>query len=322
MTAPYNSLDGIPIYLTSLEGLNRLAEDRRAARARKEPLYDFYVMGRWSFDELGQTHTLGDGERYKAPAELGTCPPVMTVEQMRLFMRDDTLCKTSKWSFPPAYAKCTVCNERWHLDNAHDLMTRQESEEAVIEGFVGKPLAEITEIPELVSLKWHHVGHDMIYNDHHPEGADVHEARDGTKWRRVDKDYVVQPGDRASVQVMHFTHRGCYQLREERRTRTEIEEAFTKAGFPKVSLITRKNEYCGCENCTPWYTAQVGGCQPFVVGWRKSVINVSWRETGVSLPDLFEGEAVSRDSQYIHAHGYEKLAQYLTKLLPALGARQ
>ncbi len=319
MTAPYNSLNGIATYLTDLEGLNRLAADRRLAKKNGETLNDFCVLGRWSFDEFGQVSPLG-GKGYKAPAELGNCPSVMTTGQLELFMRDDALVRISDWPFPPEYATCTVCGEKWTLANAQDFVHNQESEEVVIEQYVEQLLSHITQIPDMFRVKKHFVTYDIVYNDHHPEGAKTRKAQNGNLWRDVDKDYIVQPGDRASVRVMSFTHRACYQAAGERRARTEFEEAFKLAGYPKVNLVTQKNRYCDCVHCTPWYSAQVAGSPPFTVGWRKSVINLSWEESGISLPDLFEGEPVSHDAFYIHAHGYQKLTQYLAKLLPALGA--
>lgn len=314
-----NPFDIAAHYLNDLEGLNRLAADRRQAKKDGIPLSVFYVLGRWIFDQFAQVCPLGDRHN-KAPAELGTCPPVMTPEQVQLFMRDDTLAQVFDWPFPPEYVSCSACGEKWTIHNARDFMHHETSEEVPIESFVGSPLSDITEIPEFHQLKKHFVTHDMIYSDHPPEEVETREAMNGNRWRYVDKDYVVQSGDRASVRVMSFTHKACYQRVAERRTRVKFEEAFSKAGYPRVNLITRKNEYCPCESCTPWYSAQVAGSLPFKLGWRKSVINLSWEETGMELPDLFEGEDVTRDRYYIHAHGYEKLAQYLTKLLPALGA--
>ena len=138
----------------------------------------------------------------------------------------------------------------------------------------------------------------------------------------MDKDYVVQSGDRTSVQVLQFRHKGCRQKAAELLTRTNFEKAFAQAGYTKVNLITRKNEYCPCDTCTPWYTAQVAGSLPFVIGWRKRVINVDWSESGVALGHLFEEETVTKGLYHIHAYGYDRLAEYLTKILPALGAVQ
>jgi hypothetical protein len=320
MNPPYNDLDGIAAYLTDLEGLNRLVEDRRQAKKNGERLDDFCVMGRWRLEQ-GNCSPLG-GKHDKAPYQLGTLPPVVTWRHLEIFMRDDSIVTTSAWPFPPHYSTCDVCGEKWTIENALDFIQDQYSEKFSLEGFVGQPLQSVTQIPELVNRKWHRVLHDMIYSDHHPEGSKTREVPDGSRWRYVDKDYIVQAGDRASVQLIKFTHKACYQRAGELNVRTSIEQCFAQAGFSKVNLITRKNEYCPCDICTPWYTAQTGGCPPFTIGWRKSVINVDWSETGISLPDLFEGEPVTRGNHYIHAHGYEKLTQYLTKLLPALGAKR
>jgi hypothetical protein len=62
----------------------------------------------------------------------------------------------------------------------------------------------------------------------------------------------------------------------------------------------------------------VNECKPFKLGWRKRVISIDWSRTNVSLPDLFEGEDVTRDDTMIHAWGYDKCAEYLKKLVPEL----
>lgn len=315
----YDTPEGIATYLTDLASLNLLASLRRIARQNGELLHNYCVLGRWSFDQFAQVCPLGD-RNHKAPADLGTCPPVMTEEQLQLFMRNDTLVRVFDWPFPPEYAACTSCGEKWTISNAHDFMHQEESEEVPIEAFVGQLFSSVTEIPSLVGVTKHFVDHEIIYNEHHPEGEKLHKARNGNQWRYVTKDYVVQPGDRASVRQMSFSHVACNQKAAELRTRAEFEEAFRLAGYPKVNLITKPNQYCPCTHCTPWYSAQVPGSPAFTLGWRKSVINVSWAETGRSLTELFDGEAVTRGSDHIHAHGYAKLTQYLSKLLPALGA--
>jgi hypothetical protein len=108
-----------------------------------------------------------------------------------------------------------------------------------------------------------------------------------------------------------------------------MEEVFERAGYPRVNLITIPNEYWGKGRngkapyyARPWYLAQVGESPVFKIGWRKSVLCIDWSDTGKRLPDLFEGEEVTRDSTLVHAWGYDKAAEYLRKLVPALGSRE
>jgi hypothetical protein len=131
---------------------------------------------------------------------------------------------------------------------------------------------------------------------------------------------VVQPGDRAMLTTMRFTHKACNTARIARASRQEMEEVFLKAGYPKVNLISIPNGYCPCDVCPPWYTVQVGEITPFKIGWRKRVIQIDWETSNKGLNHLFEGEDVTKSSSYIHAWGAAKASEYLSKILPELGA--
>lgn len=165
----YNSVNGIATYLTDLEGINRLAADRSDAYyKRKEPLEQFCILGRWITDTCGNFGLIIGNERMgdKIPADMGTCPPVMNERDRQLFMRGERLSWSgSGWPFPPAYATCTVCHDKWRLDDCHDFVQTQGSDEASLGEWLGQPLASITEIPSLVGKLWHKVEHDSVYSD-------------------------------------------------------------------------------------------------------------------------------------------------------------
>ena len=97
-----------------------------------------------------------------------------------------------------------------------------------------------------------------------------------------------------------------------------MREVFAKAGYTEdVNLLSIPNEYWK-DDCEPWYLAQVGDRQPIKIGWRKRVINIDWSASKKNLGHLFETEDVSKDSDYIHAWGYEKASEYLVKIIPHL----
>lgn len=319
----YDSVNGIQTYLTDLASINQLARDRSDAYYKRgERLEQFCILGRWITDTCGNFGRIIGNERMgdKIPADMGTCPPVMNERDLKLFMRGEHLTWAgSGWPFPPAYATCEKCHEKWTLDNCHDFQQNQRSDEAPLEEFVGKPLSSIIEIPSLKDKLWHRISQDTVYSDVY-EG----ESRSGTsgvKWHRVEQDHVIQPGDRAMLQTMVFSHKACYVAQVAEGERARMEEVFAKAGYPKVNLITKKNGYCPCDRCPPWYLAQVGDITPITIGWRKRVINIDWEESGKDLSGLFESEDVTKGAGHIHAWGYDKATEYLAKILPALGAQ-
>lgn len=332
----YDTKEGIASYLTDLEGINRLSSDRRTAGYdRGERMQEWVVLGRWRLSTNGNFDPIVARYDGGIPAEMGKCPAVMSMDETYLFLRGGSLTSSSSWPFPKHYCACKTCGKLWTLENCHDFQTSQDSDEGAISlaDFVGQPLSSVTKIPALVNKVVHFVGHDAVYNDNlpdPPEDAEKDYRRENTrlsrskkKWHYVDKDYIIQEGDHAMMQYVHFEHRGCQQHRATLEEREAVVEAFAKAGYPKINLLTQPNGYCKDKDCkcTPWFLAQVNNEVPLTIGWRKSVIHVDWSASGKKLPDLFDGEEVTKSPEYIHAWGYDKLAEYLGKLMPALGVQ-
>jgi hypothetical protein len=66
---------------------------------------------------------------------------------------------------------------------------------------------------------------------------------------------------------------------------------------------------------TPWYkvTTRKG---VITLGWRKRVIEISWEPSVNNEADeLFPGEDVTKIGRTIHAWGYDKAKQYISRLL-------
>lgn len=320
---PYDTREGIATYLDSVASLERLRSERSAAGyGRRERLAEFCVLGRWYLDSCGNFSLLIDEGRrgYRSPASLGKCPPVMTADELELFMRGESFAFAAAWSFPPAYAKCTECGDGWTIENCHEFQSRQAHEEASLEAWVGQPLSTVTRIPDLVGKLWHRVEQDTVYSDVHQ--GETQSGSNGKPWYRVLKDHIIQPGDRAMLETMLFMHKACAARRTQRLSREEMTGAFRKAGFPQAQLLSIPNEYCPCDTCPPWYRVQVDDLTPFTIGWRKRVISIDWSETTVDLLHLFEGEDVTKERHLIHAWSYDKASEYLAKILPALGAKR
>lgn len=327
----YDTLNGIEAYLTDLAGINRLkAERTEAGYGRKERLNEFCVLGRWYLDTCGNfskmTHYCGSVVPVELFDERNPCPKVMTREQLRWLMTGDrSWSATSGWALPPEYAKCTECGMPWDLSNCHDFESWTDHDEEPLTEFVGRPFSEVKKIPRLTNVWPHFPSPDSVINVEYKlkEGERPHNMSDGRPWHYVEKDYIVSPGDSVSIQVVKFAHRKCRDMRRAREERTYFEEVFTKAGFPRVNLITIPNEYGPDDpdyTKPPWFQAQVGQEPPLKIGWRKRVINIDWEASKKNLLNLFDSEDVTKGPDYIHAWTTEKAAEYLAKIIPAITA--
>lgn len=93
--------------------------------------------------------------------------------------------------------------------------------------------------------------------------------------------------------------------------------AFEDAGLAPIHVKEIDNEYCGALCCPHrvWLrvTTRVG---PITVGWRKHVIVVDWTRSDIEATanDLFRFEETTKGYKDVHAHGYEKMAEYLTRI--------
>ncbi len=96
-----------------------------------------------------------------------------------------------------------------------------------------------------------------------------------------------------------------------------MKSLFTDAGFTPIYVNLIENQYSGDPFYynDPWLeaTTQKG---IIVIGWRKRVINIDWSASDVDVDSekLFEGEDTTKYEKYVHAWGYDKAVEYLTKL--------
>lgn len=325
----YDTAEGIRTYLTDLAGLNRLFAERHAAGyERREWMAEFCVLGRFYLDSCGNCLPITEN----APADLfkvsefsdARCPDVLTRDELQIFMRGENLTRASQRAIPPEFALCSVCGDSWTIENCHDIVYETEHGEAALDEFVGQLFGNVREIEALVGKKSHRVDREILVNVTR-QGKPDGNMRDGRPWFRVGDSHVIQPGDVAILQLDVYTHDACYRRDLAKRRRTEMEETFAKAGFPRANLITTPNEYHGGHRglpvphyAAPWYLVQVGDGPIFKIGWRKGVIDINWSDSKIDLGHLFPDEAVSKGPEYIHAYGYDKAAEYLAKLVPAL----
>lgn len=113
--------------------------------------------------------------------------------------------------------------------------------------------------------------------------------------------------------ALKWRHRWCHQLELMCRSRKVFADVVTRAGFQPAVLNEIPNEYCKCVLCMPWQSVLTLHGQ-LKIGWRKHVISIDWMGTGRHFPGLFTSEKVTESSYYVHAYGYDKAVEYLTRL--------
>ncbi len=140
----------------------------------------------------------------------------------------------------------------------------------------------------------------------------------------------------ADSEQRSYRHALCDKFHQERKTTGEFVVAFHKAGLGDMLCAPIPNEYWDDEGA-PWLLMRTpkGNIK---IGWRKRVISVDWSglvefhtknlvgyepetldkkhaiEESFSAQKLFPDENVTKDLHLIHAWGYEKLIEYLTKI--------
>lgn len=100
------------------------------------------------------------------------------------------------------------------------------------------------------------------------------------------------------------------RLERELKIKNDLLNCFSDVGAIHVKEIP--NEYYNLGE--PWFivTTKIG---PIKIGWRKRVIVISWEHSDVAkiADDLFP-EDTTKYQRMIHAHSYEKAAEYLKVL--------
>lgn len=140
------------------------------------------------------------------------------------------------------------------------------------------------------------------------------------------------------IQKILLTQR--YRLDPETSVRVEKQRAvfqkcFEDAGLGPIFMERIENGYVGAfpeAVLSPWFrvTTRFGHID---IGWRSSVIHIDWKDTALRRPEridadgllrpahvpsgefLFPDENVTRWASGIHAYGYEKVTQYLKRLV-------
>ena len=139
----------------------------------------------------------------------------------------------------------------------------------------------------------------------------------------ITDDYVIQEEDEGRFSVWKYYHSICnredLKIFEEQRFR----EVFTQAGFKINYMDAISNQYCPCDGCAPWFVVETE-FGPITIGWRKRVISIDWSESiqtdahAREITAQFEGENVTKGSTSIHAWGWDKAKEYLSRIRQTL----
>lgn len=340
----YDTKEGIVEAITSLEGLNNLARERHiAGYDRKERLGQFYVLnGRYSTDTCGNFCTVSG-----IPKDIpfSDIPAVLTYEEFFEFLKERTdknhsICSSlDGGQLPRTDLFCPHCGKGWDISNCHDVVLWQQHDVVSLADFVGKTLAEVRLVYSQKTDAIYFMQSDILirhdrFIDLSPKYPNpereyqkdivVNERGWVSEREGIDNDYIIQEGDEGFFNVWKYFHGDCNRknlaIEEERKFR----EIFEKAGFKDIRMLSLPNGYCPCDHCAPWFNVntEFGTIQ---VGWRKRVINIDWtqmyrvlkqcrRLPKKTFASLFEDENVTKGDTSIHAWGWDKAEDYLSRL--------
>lgn len=321
----YDTVDGIQSYLTDLEGLNRLFEDRHEAGKRNEKLQSYIILGRWS---------LMSGHTGRAILELGhqvapwvsELSPVISHDDLYAIFPNLVITTMGRDEIPPAHVTCFECQELWTLSNAHDTLVFREWEKLETGKYEGRTLEEIQNHLEKDTRASYVVymgpdAHQMLSN---PTWIDLTPDAQGQPINKngvappsvvVDKDYRLQPGDSLDVQRWTYLHTKCAEIARTRGAQKFYRELLDRAGCRGASFELIKNEYD--PQGAPWCLAHTYKGD-FKMGRRKRVFHFDWEDTKRDLQYLFEDETVTKGPRMIHAYSEEALASYISRVADAL----
>ncbi|MDD5290290.1 MAG: hypothetical protein PHT40_03805 [Patescibacteria group bacterium] len=339
----YDTKNGIAESLKSLEGLNRLINERHTAGyERKERLNEFHILGRYALDTCGNCSKASE----VIPKDfLPNIPDVLTQDESCAYIRKHAG-KGFMLSFtinggdlPLPGLKCAHCGTSWNIQNCHDTVVWHTTEVFPLTDFVGETLHSV----KVVSRHWKDAIYRMqsdilIRNSKHINLLPKY-PKPEHDWQKsivknehgwlaekdgISDDYVIQPGDEGYFNIWRYYHGTCNRDHLRREEERQFREIFEKAGFKITQMNALSNEYCSCDHCAPWFTVGTG-FGLIKIGWRKRVIKIDWNAMAATLKacnklpkksiiSLFQNEDVTKGENFIHAWGWEKAEEYLSRI--------
>lgn len=342
----YDTKKGIEESLKSLEALNNLISERHTAGyKREEELNEFLVLGRYMLDVCGN-FSRSNGT---VPKEIWpNIPDVLTWDEFQEYKEESSkdLVKDISLSFsmgengiPLPNLRCAECGESWEVKNCYDTVVCHNTEVINLANFIGKTLKKVKETFGLSTSAIYRMQSDILvrndsYIDLSPKYPNPEHdwekniVKNELGWVSekdgIDDNYIIQKGDEGFFNVWKFFHEKCNRKHISESMQRKFKEVFEKAGFKDIRMLRTPNEYCSCNRCAPWFNVNTE-FGTINVGWRKRVIHIDWSSALKTLEmrgqkpeknvlSLFEKEDVTKGGTYIHAWGWEKAEEYLTKI--------
>jgi len=333
----YDTARGIAFALTSLNGLNRLVAERHdAGYNREERLNQFYILnGRYSLDTCGNCGSVSGIPKDFPQTEI---PLVLSFDDFFKFLNEriaeenrPSICTSMNGgNLPESGLSCPQCGKGWTIANCHDTVVYHATEVFPLADFVGMKLGDVKLLYGMKSDAVYRMQPDILirhdrFIDKSPKYPDsekdwqkgivVNERGWLSERSGINDDYVIQEGDEGFFNVWKYFHGECnrnHLVAEEER---KIRDIFEKAGFQVVKMTSMLNQYCPCDKCAPWFDVETefGTVR---IGWRKRVINIEWDrlDSKEAFLYLFHDEDVTKGNDGIHAWGWDKAEDYLSRL--------
>lgn len=301
----YNTKEGVEGALCSLESFNELIDERReAGYNRHEELTEFLVLdGKYRLDNCGNALKYLGNDTFSFNPEI-----------------------------PRPKIKCKQCGEDWTIENIDDIVIWRNSKVFSLESFVGKKLADVEEHYNKLTDALYRTQPDILIRNDENIDLSPKYPNSETDWKKgivknesgwlsaedgITSNYVIKKGDELFLNVLTYFHKSCNKKNRESVFQTKFKEIFENAGFENVEMHSTENQYCRCERCAPWFNVETeyGIIQ---IGWRKRVINIDWSnlnlDPDVDIGCLFNNEDVTKLNNGIHAWGWDKAQDYLTRI--------
>lgn len=337
----YDIKTGISKSLLSLEGFNNLVSERRAAAYdRKERLNEFIVFGRYSFDTCGNCSQATDIIPKKLFPDI---PDVLTYDEFWAYVKEHS--NEEIWlswtcnggNLPLPELKCAHCGKTWDIKDCYDTVVRHTTEVYPLADFIGQTLGDLKMAYAQHNDAIYRMQSDIVIRNDRNIDLSPKYPNPENDWEKsivknehgwldekdgITDDYVIQSGDEGFFNVWKYFHNTCNKIYLRESMKAKFKKLFEGSGFKDVKMFARKNEYCSCELCAPWFNVKTefGNIK---IGWRKRVINIDWGSPTVTvrskllhknISSLFKDEDVTKGNDYIHAWGWEKAQEYLTKI--------
>ena len=332
----YDSKNRVSSSLHSLSSfLNLISARHNAGYNREERMNEFYILGRYCLDTVGNcSKAMGQVPKEQLP----DIPDVLTREEFWQYIRDNapngdkvSVSLNMDSDLPTEVVLCPVCQKTWEIGNCHDTVVRHETKDFSLSEFIGKTLGEVKAVYTARTDAIYRMQPDVLirndrfidFSSKYPnptkdwEKGIVKNERGWVSERDgIDDAYIIQLGDEGFFNVWTYYHSACNHLQRSFSEEQRFREVFQKAGFRFPVFEHLPNQYCPCEHCAPWFRVRTE-LGTILIGWRKRVINIDWSglpQNGKDILGLFEGEDVTKSSTLIHAWGWEKAVDYLTRI--------